>query len=236
MSSGVPKVRIVRVKNKPQNWAAYDVTTDTLLGYCGRDGVITNPVENTPINMPTEVVQTIDTRAPSQGVRRSFAAIAEGMGETPDRTSLPELSWKVVERKEIGFQVAGPSTPNAAGEHGYFHIVYEVTEARGEAVRTRVENGRACRMRREGFVAFFSLFSTYAGYARDHDKKLHIEKDGNCSRLAEPSIPKARRETEMDVLERELKEAQAKHWVAHGGAPKKDAPAVHTKKAKKVRR
>jgi hypothetical protein len=252
MSSGVPKVRIVRVKDKPQNWAAYDVSNDSLLGYCGRDGVITNPVGSTPMGMITEVIHTIDTRAPSQGVRRSFAAIAEGMGESADSASIPEIKWSLVKRKEVGIFVQVPVTVAEGTKPGYVCVVYEVTEARGEAVRTRVENGRACHMQLEGYVAFCSLFSTYAGYARDHDKKLHTEKSGKCflahelshlgfmlegneARIETPKPPvpkKVRVETDMDVLERELAAAQIKAGVV----PKKAAPAVHTRKAKKVRR
>jgi hypothetical protein len=57
------------------------------------------------------------------------------------------------------------------GNDGYFHVVYEVGEWRGNEYRVRLENGPPCREYGEGYKALLALYEAYCKKAEAGERK-----------------------------------------------------------------
>lgn len=192
-SKNAPHVRLVRVTGQAQKYAAYSMKgVQELLGYCGRDGVITHPVGDTASGTPTKIILVQDPRISRQGLQRSMEVVnkltvRDDLRHDPDAPKKPDPRWKEINRKEVGLYatpveaVGGPNWETA----GYFCVVYEITEKLDGAdeapeIRVRLAEGKPCRMTGEGYKAFQSLFHTYLQYAREHDEGKHVERSLRC--------------------------------------------------------
>lgn len=192
----LPKVRLVRVIGKPQNYAAHLINDNTLLGYCGRDGVITHPVGDVLPNTLTEVVQAEDPRLSRHGLKRSMETIQKiiehGGSDTADVSRREPPKWVEISRKEVGLSIAHPQSMPGAPNRPLFTLLYEVVEklsgTKDPEVRTRLVQGRPCRFRGEGFDAFVSLFAAYFEHARQHDLGAHEETHTDCYRKGEKPV------------------------------------------------
>lgn len=201
----LPKVRIVRVLGKPQNYAAYQIDGDVLLGYCGRDGVVVNPVGSVVRGMRTKVVETDESALVKRGLRRSVGTVQKLFARKPiDEPPDPRLKWKESGRKELGFYAS-----SAAAGLGYFQMVYEISEhLEGDLkrVRTRVEQGPPCRLYGEAYTAFISLYKTYVNHARAHAAGEHGERESGCY-LKTDGEPQAKRAIQKVPTKRKKRKA-----------------------------
>ena len=76
--------------------------------------------------------------------------------------SKPKIpKWSEFSRKPVGLYMSGACSGPGWGNPGYYHVVYEVVEKRGDEFRTLVKNGSACREYGEGYDAATSLFHIY---------------------------------------------------------------------------
>ncbi len=201
----VPDVRVVRVEGKPQRHAAYLLSDGSLVGYCGRNGIITHPEAGYTKGMRTHVVHRDDFRGPRKGLRRSIRHIKEMFDVVPGST--PKEKWTETGRKQLGLYASGKVSGPGWGNEGYINIVYEVSEIRTIGTkeepetefRTRIENGDPCRMRGEGYDAFVSLYKWYAAYARQHDAGAHIQRNLECVHRQENPLLTALRAKAADT-------------------------------------
>lgn len=82
--------------------------------------------------------------------------------------------WIEMSKKCIGMYMSGPCAGPGWNNPGYYQAIYEITEKKyGDLieVRTRMENGAACREYSEGYKALDSLYSVFLNRAIREDKK-----------------------------------------------------------------
>lgn len=189
--SNLLEVRLSRVMGQAQRYAAHTVDGNELLGYCGRDGVITHPIAGIAKGTRTSIVSVLDPRLSKQGLKRTMATISKLQARpdeihNPDAPKTADPKWVEINRREVGLYASTKTAVSGTGweSGGYFCIIYEVTEKLAGGVlpevRVRVAEGRPCRMMGEGYLAFASLFAAYAQHARDHDEGDHVERSHRC--------------------------------------------------------
>jgi hypothetical protein len=210
-ADSAPEARLERVEGKPQRYAAYALEGGGLIGYCGRDGIITHPAEGYSRGMTVSITVIEDKRRPRQGMSRGMVAVVEMMTsnakDAPKTDGVKSQKWTPVERKELGLYVSGHVSGPGWGNPGYFHIVYQVTEvskADGKVeYRTRIENGDACRFRGESYEAFVRLFEVHMVHAKKHARGEHRESHGQCFHKSEairPELPLAEEKSDRPAV------------------------------------